>query len=150
MITARERGSAIVEFVFIGLVVLLPLIYLIAAVAAVQRARLAVSNSARDVGRAIASSGSQSDPGARAHAALAIALRSEHFTPADVQLRIVGVGDDCSATPVTPDLAPGSEFTVCVVRRQRLPGVPSVLSGRAITVTGRFTVHLDDYRRTGR
>jgi len=38
-----DDGTAIIEFVFVAIVVLLPLVYLIAAVATVQRSSLAVS-----------------------------------------------------------------------------------------------------------
>jgi hypothetical protein len=43
-------------------------------------------------------------------------------------------------------LTPGAQFTVCVTRRVRLPGVPSLLAGHAIRVVGTYLVHVDDYR----
>ncbi len=99
-----EQASAIIEFVFVAVLVLVPLIYLIVAVAVVQRSRLATTNAARDVGRAIAT----------------------------------------SAT--APSLAPASVFAICVVRHQPLPAIPTLLSGRGVTVIGRYLVHIDDFR----
>ncbi|OMQ13946.1 hypothetical protein A7K94_0220100, partial [Modestobacter sp. VKM Ac-2676] len=49
-----ERGSAIVEFVFVALVVFLPLVYVIAGFSAVQRGVFAANAAAREAGRALA------------------------------------------------------------------------------------------------
>jgi Flp pilus assembly protein TadG len=143
---AGERGSAIVEFVFVAVLVLVPLIYLIVAVAVVQRARLATTNAARDVGRAIATSTTAGQAEVRAQVALRTALHGQGLTPAEVEVRYVAAGQDCTASPTAPSLAPASVFTVCVIRHQPLPAVPSVLAGRGITVVGRYVVHVDDFR----
>ena len=45
-----DGGSAIIEFVFVAVIVLVPLVYLIAAVATVQRTQVAVTQAARDAG----------------------------------------------------------------------------------------------------
>ena len=42
-----DGGNAILEFVFVALIVMVPLVYLIAAVATVQRTELAVTQAAR-------------------------------------------------------------------------------------------------------
>jgi Flp pilus assembly protein TadG len=144
--SGSERGSAIIEFVFVGLVVLVPLVYLLTAVAVVHSSRLAVGDAARDVGRAIATSPTPDQMSSRAQAALAIALGSHQLSPDQVELAIVAAKAPCTAAPTLPASTPGSEFTVCVTHRVRLPGVPRVWAGRAVTTTGRFTVHLDDFR----
>ncbi|MBV9821982.1 MAG: pilus assembly protein [Actinobacteria bacterium] len=141
-----ERGSAIVEFVFVAVLVMVPLVYLIVAVAVVQRARLATTNAARDVGRAIATSETAGQAEVRAEAALRAALHGQGLTPADVEVRYVEAGSDCDAAATVPSLAPASVFAVCVTRHQSLPAVPSVLAGRGITVVGRYLVHVDDFR----
>lgn len=143
----RQRGSAIVEFVFVALLVLVPLVYLIVAIAVVQRSRLATTNAARDVGRAIATADTGSQAAARADAAFRIALASQGISPADAELRYVDADADCEqGAGVVPQLAPGAEFTVCVLRSQRLPAVPTILSGRGVTTVGRYVVHVDDFR----
>ncbi|MDT0264038.1 hypothetical protein [Jatrophihabitans lederbergiae] len=142
----RQRGSVIVEFIFVALLVLVPLVYLVIAIAVVQRSRLATTNAARDVGRALATS----DTGSQADAAFRIALASQGIPASGAELRYVGAGDDCQdAASVVPQLAPGSEFTVCVLRSQRLPAVPAILSGRGVTTIGRYVVHVDDFRPVG-
>jgi hypothetical protein len=141
-----ERASAIIEFVFVAVLVLVPLIYLIVAVAVVQRSRLATTNAARDVGRAIATADSVPQAESRAQAALRVALHGQGLTPAQVELRYVAAGADCQGPQIVPSLEPASVFAVCVIRHQPLPAVPTVLSGRGVTVIGRYLLHVDDFR----
>jgi Flp pilus assembly protein TadG len=141
-----ERASAIIEFVFVAVLVLVPLIYLIVAVAVVQRSRLATTNAARDVGRALATSATAGQAEVRAQAALRAALHGQGLTPEEVELRYVDPGTDCQGPVTVPSLAPASVFAVCVIRHQPLPAVPTVLSGRGVTVIGRYLVHVDDFR----
>jgi Flp pilus assembly protein TadG len=144
-----EAGNAIVEFIFVALLVLVPLVYLIVAVAQVQSSGLSVTNAARDVGRAIATTPDGTDPQARADAALRIALDSHGLKSSDVEVRYVAASAECSSAAITPLLGPGSEFAVCVTRHQVLPGIPTILSGRGVTTVGRYVVHLDEFRTTG-
>jgi len=130
----------------VAILVLVPLIYLIVAVALVQRGRLASTNAARDVGRAIATAASAGQAEVRAQAALRAALHGQGLAPSDVQVRYVAAGSDCAGPATVPSLAPASVFVVCVTRRQPLPGVPSVLAGRGVTLIGRYVVHVDDFR----
>jgi Flp pilus assembly protein TadG len=141
-----ERASAIVEFIFVAAVVLIPLVYLVVAVAVVQRSRLSVTNAARDIGRAVASSKSQDEADVRSKAALRVSLGNQGFTPSDVEIRYVDPSAECSSRGITPTLTPGSEFAVCVIRHEQLPAVPTVLSGKGITTIGRYVVHMDDFR----
>ena len=46
-----ERGSALVEFVFIAIVVFVPLVYIVAGFSAVQRGVFASTEAARDASR---------------------------------------------------------------------------------------------------
>lgn len=146
---ASDEGSAIVEFVFVAVVVMVPLVYLLVAVAVVQRSQVAVSNAAREIGRAFATSASTTDVPRRVEAAVRIALRSQGI-PDDVIVRFVAAGAPCSSVAVTPVLAAGAQVTVCVTRHARLPAVPSVVAGRGVTCVGRYTVHVDDYRTVPR
>jgi Flp pilus assembly protein TadG len=140
-----ESGNAIIEFVFVAIIVLVPLIYLIAAVATVQRTQLAVTQAARDAGRAFATSDNPAEASVRVQAAVRLALHDQNL-PADAQVRFVAAGARCDADAVTPRLTPGAQFTVCVTRRVDLPAIPSLLQGRGVTTTGAYTVHIDDFR----
>ncbi len=140
-----DDGSAIIEFVFVAVIVMVPLVYLIAAVAAVQRNQLAVTQAARDAGRAYATSDTSAAATARVRAAVRLALTDQGL-PDDAAVRFVAVGRSCTATAIEPHLAAGAEFTVCVTRRAELPAIPAVLAGRGITTVGRYVVHVDDFR----
>lgn len=142
-----DAGSAIVEFVFVAVAVMLPLIYLIVAVATVQRSSLAVSEAAREAGRAFATAERTDDAAARVRAAVRIALADQGLA-ADAQVRFVPAGSGCDSAQVQPTLQPGATFAVCVIRHAALPAVPSVLQGRGITTVGRFVVHVSEYRAT--
>jgi len=145
---AGDDGTAIIEFVFVAIVVLLPLVYLIAAVATVQRSSLAVSQAAREAGRAFATSDRPDQAAARVRAAVRIALHDQGLDD-DAGLRFVAAGAGCDSARVVPRLDPGAQFTVCVIRHAALPAVPSVLQGRGITTVGRYTVHVDEFRSVG-
>jgi Flp pilus assembly protein TadG len=141
----QDRGSAIIEFVFVAVLVMVPLVYLIVAVATVQRSSLAVSTAAREAGRAFATADSTADGRQRALTAARLADADQGFTD-EPQLRYVAAGAGCDAAQISPQLVPGAEFTICVRRTMTLPAVPSVLSGRGITTVGEYVVHVDDYR----
>ena len=143
---ADDDGSAVIEFVFVALVVLLPLVYLIVAVAVVQHSQLMVTNAAREAGRAFATSPDAQSAPPRAATAVRIALGDD--AGADLTVRFVAAAEVCTAEAITPVLAPGSVFAVCVIRRVDLPAVPSVLQGRGITTIGRYTVRVDEFRDT--
>ena len=145
---ARDEGSAIIEFVFVAVVVMVPLMYLIASVAQVQRNQLAVTQAARDAGRAFATSDNADEAARRVHAAVRLALTDQGL-PNDATVRFVAPGAHCDAHPITPQLAPGAQFAVCVIRHAHLLGVPSVVAGRGITTTAEYLVHVDDYRSFG-
>ena len=140
-----DGGNAVIEFVFVAVVVLVPLVYLVVSVAQLERSRLAASNAARDIGRAIATAGPGDDPGVAADAALRIALRGQGLGPSDVEVRFVAAHAACTNSPVVPSLTAGAEFTVCVTRREQLPGVPAIVAGRGIATVGRYLVHIDDF-----
>jgi Flp pilus assembly protein TadG len=142
---ADDAGNAIVEFTFVAVIVLVPLVYLIVAVATVQRSSLAVSQAAREAGRAFATSDAAAEALARARAAVSIALRDQGL-PDDAQVRFVAAGNSCDAAAVQPQLAPGAQFTVCVSRSVALPAVPRFVAGKGITTVGKYIVHVDDYR----
>jgi Flp pilus assembly protein TadG len=144
-VTRDDEGTAVVEFVFIAVLVMVPLIYLIAAVATVQRNSLAVSQAARDAGRAFVTSDSADEAQLRVAAAVRLALIDQGL-PDDADVRFVAAGASCDSSAVTPQLSPGARFTVCVIRRVQLPAVPSVLAGRGIRTIGAYTVVVDDYR----
>jgi Flp pilus assembly protein TadG len=140
-----DSGTAIIEFVFVAVLVLVPLVYLIVAVATVQRSSLAVTNSAREAGRAFATSDSDAQASARALVAARLAMADQGLTE-PIDLRYVAAGASCDSAQITAHLVPGAVFTICVERSFALPGVPTILDGRAVTTVGKYVVHVDDFR----
>lgn len=144
-----DAGNAVVEFVFVAVLVMVPLVYLVVAVAVAQRSSLAVTQAAREAGRAMATADTAAQGQARAQVAVRLALADQGL-PDDVTVTTVAASSGCDGPRVPPSVVPGSDFAVCVVRRVDLPGVPSVLEGRGVQTVGRFVVHVDDYRVTAR
>ena len=140
-----DSGNAIVEFVFVAVMIMIPLVYFVTAIASVQRSNLGVSQAAREAGRAFATGSSTVDSLSRARAAARLTLADQGL-PDDAVLRYVAVGVDCRGAQVDPALTPGAEFAVCVIRHTALPGVPTLLAGQGITTIGRYVVHVDDFR----
>jgi Flp pilus assembly protein TadG len=145
MSAAADRGSAVIEFVFVAILVLVPLVYVVVAVATIQRSTLAVTQAAREAGRAFATADSTASAVGRAQVAVRLALADQGL-PDDADVRYVPVGAACDGNVMTPELAAGAEFTICIVRHAQLPGVPTLLSGRGVTAVGSYVLHVDDYR----
>ena len=99
-----ERGSALVEFVFIALVVFVPLIYVVAGFSAVQRGVFASTAAAREAGRAIGTAPDVVTGMARAEDAARIAGRTSRST---------------RPTSGSPTPRPGCPATVAAATRRR-------------------------------
>ena len=139
-----ERGSALVEFVFIALVVFLPLVYLVAGFSAVQRGVFAANEAAREAGRAVGTAPDLATGQARAEAAVRVAVEDQSVEATDVRLAYAPAGSDCDAAgSYTPTLAPGETFSVCVTVTVRIPLLPEFID--ANTATGQFVVERDRY-----
>lgn len=138
-----DDGNAMIEFIFVGLILLVPLVYLLVALSAVQRNTYGVTQAAREAGRTFARTG---DAAAAAYAA-DLALRDQHVPTDEVRVGATGIGGSCDDA-IDLDgqlLAPGNVFTLCVARAMTIPGIPSFVDAHRNTVTGKFVVHVDDY-----
>jgi hypothetical protein len=127
---------------------MLPLLYLIVSVATVEQSNLAVTQAAREAGRAFATSDTTAQASARLGVAVHLALADRGLAD-DAAVRFVAAGSTCDGPPVSPRLAPGAEFAVCVSRHVDLPALPRYLQGSGITTVGRYVVHVDEYRTFG-
>ncbi|MBV9292058.1 MAG: hypothetical protein JO222_06375 [Frankiales bacterium] len=133
-----DDGSAIVEFVWLALLLLVPLIYLVLAAVDVQRSAFAVTAAARDAARAYATAGSDAEGERRAEAIVTLAMRDQgiSWTPTG---RVVSCGS-C-------DYAPGSSFEVNLHSLVRLPFVPEWMCGHrcvaGITVSAHHRERID-------
>lgn len=74
-----ENGSAVVEFVFLTIVVLIPLLYLVLTVGRIQAGTYAVTQASREAGRAFVTAEEGEDAEARARMAAGIAFADFGF-----------------------------------------------------------------------
>lgn len=119
-----ERGSAVVEFSWLAILLMVPLLYIVLAVFEVQRSAFAVSSAARAAGRAFTQAPTEADAMDRAAQATALAFRDQHLQPDRASLRV-----SCAPDP-SNCLAPGAVVTVAVTRQVPFPLLPSVLGGQ--------------------
>lgn len=140
-----DDGNAIVEFVVLAVLLMVPLVYLLLTVFRVQGAAFAVSSAAREAGRVYATSEVAGDAGPRAFAAASIVMGDSNLALAEEDLRI-----SCSSSPC---LAPGSQVDVVIAYDVSLPLLPRVFDGRApatIRVTSRHLEVVDRFRAGAR
>jgi len=90
-----ERGSAVVEFVFLTVLLMVPLFYLVMTLSRVQAGSYAASTAAREAGRAYVTARDQASAGERAEAAARVAFEDQGFGPGDVRLAMVCDGTPC-------------------------------------------------------
>ena len=115
-----DDGSAIVEFVMLAVLLMIPLVYVVLAALSVQRAAFAATTAAREAARAYATAASDADGEQRAEAAVALAMSDQGVAWAPSG-RVISCGD-CTFTP-------GSSFTVDLHTTVPLPFVPGWMCG---------------------
>jgi hypothetical protein len=116
-----ERGSASLEFIAGGVLLLVPLIYLVLLCGRIQAASLAAEGIARQSVRVIVTAPTLAAAQSRMAAAVSDGLGDFSFTSRDASTAIT-----CTPTP-TNCLAPQSVVTVTTTIAVPLPGVPSIL-----------------------
>ena len=113
---AGEGGSALVEFVFLAVLMMIPLIYLVMVLARLQAGSYAASAAVREAGRAYVTAQRQEQAGPRAQAAARIAFEDQGFG-GDAVLRLACDGDPC--------LRPEGRITMEATVTVPLPLVPA-------------------------
>lgn len=123
-----DGGSASVEFLAVGLLLLVPLVYLVLTLGRVQAGTFAAEAGAREASRLLATTAGDERATARAEAAVALALADQGFAPVPGSLDL-----DCAATPCrTPEAAVAATVHVDV----DLPLVPGFVRGVWPAVVG--------------
>lgn len=116
-----ERGSASLEFVLAGVVLLVPLAYLVLTLGAVQDHLLGVQSAARSTARVASVAVTADEAERRAALTIAAAVGEYGLDEASVETEVRCV----PAAVVCP--APGALVVVTVSARVALPAVPPVL-----------------------
>ncbi len=122
-----ERGSAVVEFTWLGLLLLVPLVWIVLSAFEVQRGAFATTGAARAAGRAFALAPDDATGRARAEAAARQAYADQGIDRAPVEVTI-------TCAPYPGSCHSGTSVVTVVVRsRVELPLLPDVLGGGAPT-----------------
>lgn len=129
----RQRGSAVVEFVFLAVLMGVPLFYLVLTLARVQAGAYAVTAAAREGGRAFVTAPSAASAGARAAAAAGIAFADQGFAGG-------GISVSCDRSPC---LTPEGHVRVVARVSVPLPLVPDVLSRAVPTAVPLSATHVE-------
>lgn len=114
-----EGGSALVEFTWLGLILLVPLVYVVLSVFEVQRGAYAVTTASRSAARAFSLAPSEAEGRAAATAAVRTAFADQGLGAA-YRLDITCDGGCLQA---------GSTVTVRLDTRVDLPLLPDILGG---------------------
>lgn len=138
-----DEGTALVEFFWLAVLLMVPLIYVVVTVVTVQRSAFAVTQAAQQAARAYATAGSDALGRQRAQLAAGIAMRDQGVTGPTAPVI------DCGGCTY----APGSSYTATVLTHVRLPLVPSWLCGRicaaGVTLSAHHTARLGCFIGTG-
>jgi Flp pilus assembly protein TadG len=132
-----DEGTAIVEFLWLGLLLLIPLAYLILSLFQLQRGAFAVADASRAAGRAWVSAPTGADRDQAATLAATLALKDEGLTLPDNGLALTCVNLCCPGT---------GSLHVTVSIDVTLPGVAVFGSDLApVTVTGKHAEVIDRF-----
>ena len=128
-----DAGSALIEFIVLGVAAIVPIAYVVLAVASVQSAAFASAQAVREAGRAFASAATPRDAAHRAVVAARLALADQGYVLPPDALHLACHRGAC--------LAPGSIVEVQLTWRVFVSGV-------TVPVEARQVVPVDDFRST--
>lgn len=143
--TRDEQGSALIELVWLGILLMVPLIWIVLSVFEVQRGAFAVSAAARVAGRAYALAPDDATGAARAQAAAQQTLADQGSPGMPVRVTV-------SCRPAPDDCHTGtSVITVRIDSHVALPLMPDVLGGGAprFDLDASHTVPIGQYVEAG-
>ena len=138
-----ENGSAIIEFCYLAVLLMVPLVYVVLIVFDVQRAGYAVTQATREAARAFVTTDHQAEAEERAYATAYLALRDHGLRLAPDELRT-----NCDLSPC---LRPGNRVSVRIDTAVPLPFTPVIFDGVApasIAIHGAHEELVDSYRST--
>lgn len=115
-----DDGSAALEFIAVGVILLVPLVYLVITLGAIQEQTLGAESAARHMARVIAQAGDTAAASAASDRVLAGIIDEYGLDPDAVEasLSCTPAGVECPSA--------GATVTVTVATRVRLPLVPEV------------------------
>jgi hypothetical protein len=143
-----DGGRAILELIVLGVLVMIPMLYIAISLLQLQATTFATTQAARDAARLLDNAPSIGIGQAQALAAAHQTLTDHNVSAEGLQIRYVNTGADCQNAPKhTPDLIPGTTYDICVIDPLNLPHLPDGLTA-ANKVIGIFTLHVGEFRET--
>lgn len=142
-----DDGSAIVEFLGVALILLVPVVYLVLVLGQLQAASFAVDGAAREAVRAVVTADDAEAAAQRAVAAVDLALGDQ-----GVGVDAMGAADALTVECDAACLDPGTTVTAHVAIEVALPGVPGWLQDAvplSVPVTASATGVVDTYVEAG-
>ena len=136
-----DDGTAVVEFIFIGVLLLIPILYATLMVMRIEAAALASTQAVREAARAFMMADSRVQGMQQARLATTTALGDQGFSIPDDALRI-----DCSLRC----LDPGTSVHVTLSWAVDLPWLPAPMSERirGFPISAEQSLTVDTYRDT--
>ncbi|WP_203579790.1 TadE family protein [Microbacterium hibisci] len=116
---ATDRGSAALEFIVVGLILLVPLVYIVVALGLIQGQSLGAEAASRHIARAVSTAADADDARARADAVLAAVSEEYGLDDVDLSIGCTPAGAACPSA--------GATLHVSVRTVVALPLVPPVL-----------------------
>lgn len=135
----NERGTAVVEFAVLAVVLLVPLVYLVMTLARLEAAAYAVSAAAREAGRAFVTAPDAATGRTRAQAAADLAFADQGFDGGTVRVR-------CAASACLTPEAEVEVVTRVVVPLPLVPAVARDIVPLELPVTSRYVAVVDRFR----
>ena len=127
-----DRGSAIVEFIGLGLLLLVPVMYLVVTVARVQAGSFAVVAAADQAGQAVSVLEAKDLDRVGVHDVAALAAQDHGFAPQDLTVSVSCSDGTCET--------PGAVARVHAVITVELPAMPGFVTTRIATLSSDVTV----------
>lgn len=137
-----DRGSALVELTWLGLLLMIPLVYVIVSIVTVQRSAYGATEAARAAGRAFILAPDVATAQERAFDVAQVAMADQGVALAPADLVVV-----CRPTP-SSCLQPGSSVEVRIDLEVALPAVPAIFgrSAGSVSVDASHREPFGDYR----
>lgn len=137
-----DEGSAVVEFLGVAVILLVPLVYLILTLGQIQGAVFAAEGAAREAGRLVVRAATFDEGVAQARAAVTLAF-------ADQGIDVDAAEALTFACDADPCLTPGARIGVQVTTAVGLPGVPEFVRGAVpaeVPIAAEYVAAVDAFR----
>ncbi|MEO7131554.1 MAG: pilus assembly protein [Dermatophilaceae bacterium] len=129
----REDGRAIIEFIALGVIMLIPLTYLVLTMARLQAGAFSASLAGREAGRAFVTASTDGQGHERAQAAARLAFEDFAFDDG------AGVTVDCDGSPC---LRPDGRINTTASVSVPLPLIPDIFADHLPTSITLSSTHL--------